>query len=93
MRYLEIKINQLRIERNYGEAVRLVQARLAQFDYDSEFEKPLFRSLACFNAAAAEDRTDAKFTAEQARNTLEQLHRDQPEFARAIRSSWPELTL
>src|SRR5207249_11160035 len=32
----ETKIIQLRFERNYGEAVRLLQARLAQFHYASE---------------------------------------------------------
>ena len=35
----EIKITQLRLERNYGEAVRLLQARLAQFHFASEFDK------------------------------------------------------
>ena len=30
-----IKITQLRLERNYGEAIRLLQARLAQFHFDS----------------------------------------------------------
>ena len=30
------KIKQLRLERNYGEAVRLLQARLAQFHFGSE---------------------------------------------------------
>ena len=35
----QIKIDQLRLERNYGEAVRLLQARLAQFHFGSEFEK------------------------------------------------------
>jgi tetratricopeptide (TPR) repeat protein len=34
-----IKIRQLQLERNYGEAVRLLQARLAQFHFDSEYEK------------------------------------------------------
>ena len=32
----QIKIDQLRLERNYGEAIRLLQARLAQFHFDSE---------------------------------------------------------
>ena len=31
--------DQLRLERNYGEAVRLLQARLAQFHFDSQFDK------------------------------------------------------
>ena len=34
-----IKITQLRLERNYGEAIRLLQARLAQFHFDSEYDK------------------------------------------------------
>jgi tetratricopeptide (TPR) repeat protein len=35
---LAIKITQLRLERNYGEAVRLLQARLAQFHFLSDYE-------------------------------------------------------
>ena len=38
-----IKITQLRLERNYGEAVRLLQARLAQFHFASEFDKGSIR--------------------------------------------------
>ena len=38
-----IKITQLRLERNYGEAVRLLQARLAQFHFDSRVDKALIR--------------------------------------------------
>jgi TolB-like protein/Tfp pilus assembly protein PilF len=36
---VSIKFDQLRLERNYGEAVRLLQARLDQFRYDSEPDK------------------------------------------------------
>ena len=32
------KIRQLQFERNYGEAIRLLQARLTQFHYDSQFD-------------------------------------------------------
>src|SRR5436190_8837908 len=35
----EIKINQLRLERNYGKAVRLLQARLAQVHFATEPER------------------------------------------------------
>ena len=45
-----IKITQLRLERNYGEAVRLLQARLAQFHFDSEYDKGCDQ-CACFYAA------------------------------------------
>ena len=47
----QIKITQLRLERNYGEAVRLLQARLAQFHYDSQFDKGSDQVYACFHAA------------------------------------------
>ena len=46
-----IKITQLRLERNYGEAVRLLQARLAQFHFASELRKGHYSGGACFNAA------------------------------------------
>ena len=35
----EVKITQLRLERNYGEAIRLLQARLDQFHFDSQYDK------------------------------------------------------
>ena len=38
---LVTKITQLRLERNYAEAVRLLQARLAQFHFGSEIEKAM----------------------------------------------------
>ena len=68
-----IKITQLRLERNYGEAVRLLQARLAQFHFDSEFDKGHDQVLLAFMQRLAGDTAGAKVTAEQARNTLEQL--------------------
>ena len=45
------KITQLRLERNYGEAIRLLQARLAQFHFASEIDKALYQWHACFYAA------------------------------------------
>ena len=69
----------MRLERNYGEAVRLLQARLAQFHFDSEFEKALDQVRLAFMQRLAGDTAGAKVTAEQARNTLEQLYRDQPD--------------
>ena len=36
---LKSRSTQLRLERNYGEAVRLQQTRLAQFHFDSDYEK------------------------------------------------------
>jgi TolB-like protein/Tfp pilus assembly protein PilF len=75
----QIKITQLRLERNYGEAVRLLQAHLAQFHFDSEFWKGSAQADLAFMQRLAGDTARAKVTAEQARNTLEQLYRDQPD--------------
>jgi serine/threonine protein kinase/Tfp pilus assembly protein PilF len=74
---LNIKIIQLRLERNYGEAVRLLQARLAQFHFDSQFWKSFDQLALALMQRLAGDTAGAKVTAEQARNALEQLYRDQ----------------
>ncbi len=71
------KVTQLRLERNYGEAIRLLQARLAQFHFDSQFEKCEDQAQLALIQRLAGDTAGTKVTAEQARNTLEQLYRDQ----------------
>ena len=76
---ISVKVLQFRLERNYGEAVRLLQARLAQFHYDSQFDKGYDQVALAFAQRLAGDTAGAKITAEQARNTLEQLYRDQPD--------------
>jgi serine/threonine protein kinase/Tfp pilus assembly protein PilF len=76
-----IKITQLRLERNYGEAVRLLQAHLNQFHFASEYWKGLARVDLALMQRRAGDRAGAKITAEQARNTLEPLSRHQPDNA------------
>jgi serine/threonine protein kinase/Tfp pilus assembly protein PilF len=73
-----IKIIQLRLERNYDEAIRLLQARLAQFHFDSQYEKSEVEVDLALTQRLAGDLADAKLTAEQARNTLEQIYKDQP---------------
>jgi predicted Zn-dependent protease len=74
-----IKITQLRLERNYGEAIRLLQTRLTQSHFASEAWKGFAQvDLALMNRLAG-DTAGAKVTAEEARNTLEQLYRDQPD--------------
>jgi TolB-like protein/predicted Zn-dependent protease len=72
------KIIQLRLERNYGEAVRLLQARLAQFHFDSHYDKASDQVWLALMQRLAGDTAGAKVTAEKACNTLEQLYRDQP---------------
>jgi len=74
-----IKITQLRLERNYGECVRLLQARLAQFQFASELNKAIIQVYLAFAQCLAGDTAGARITAEQARKTLEPLYRDQPD--------------
>jgi tetratricopeptide (TPR) repeat protein len=76
-----IKIIQLRLERNYGEAIRVLQARLAQFHYASEFEKGCEQETLASTQHLAGDTAGAKLTAEQARNTLELVCKNQPDNA------------
>jgi tetratricopeptide (TPR) repeat protein len=75
----QTKINQLRLERNYGEAIRLLQARLAQSRFDSAFDKASEQVSLALIQCLAGDTVGAKVTAEPARKTLEQLYRDQSE--------------
>jgi TolB-like protein/Tfp pilus assembly protein PilF len=77
----EVKITQLRLERNYGEAIRFLQARLAQFRYDSQDQKGSDQEDLAFVQRLAGDTAGAKVTFEQARNTLEQPYREEREDA------------
>jgi TolB-like protein/Tfp pilus assembly protein PilF len=73
----DTKISQLRLERNYGEAVRLLQTRLAQFHFDSQDEKAAYQVALAFTQRIAGDTAGAKATAEQPRDVLERLYRDE----------------
>jgi serine/threonine protein kinase/Flp pilus assembly protein TadD len=73
-----IKFFQLRLERNYGEAIRMAQATLAH-PFASEFEKAMAPWDVAYMQFLAGDKAGAKATAEQARNKLEQLSRDHPD--------------
>ncbi len=74
----EAILTQLRLERNYGEAIRLLQARLAQFHFASEIDKAGNQVLLARVQHLAGDTTGARATAQQARNTLEPLCKNQP---------------
>jgi hypothetical protein len=76
-----VKITQLRLERNYLEAVQLFQARPTQFHFDSDNEKAFDQLAFALVQRLAGDTAGAKITAERARSTLEQLCRDQPDDA------------
>jgi serine/threonine protein kinase/cytochrome c-type biogenesis protein CcmH/NrfG len=75
------KITQLRLERNLGEAVRLLQARLAQFRFASKKDKGNEQVALAFIQRLAGDAGGAKVTGMQARDTFEALYRDQPDNA------------
>ena len=81
---LDVKITQLRLERNYGEAVRMLQARLDRFHYASDYDKATDQVALAFIQRLAGDTAGAKITGEKARNTLEQLYKDQPDNAAVL---------
>jgi TolB-like protein/class 3 adenylate cyclase/Tfp pilus assembly protein PilF len=72
-----IKMTQLRLERNLGEAVRLLQARQAQFHFGSEFGKASNQAMLALAQRLAGDTVGAETTAAQARNMLEPLCKNQ----------------
>jgi serine/threonine protein kinase/Tfp pilus assembly protein PilF len=71
-----IKINQLRLERNYGEAIRLLQAQQAS---RIEIENVSKQVLLALTQRLNGDTVDAKVTAEQMRDPLEALCKNRPE--------------
>jgi TolB-like protein/predicted Ser/Thr protein kinase/Tfp pilus assembly protein PilF len=73
------KINQLRFERNYAEAIRLLRDRLTQFRYGSKDDKAYDQVTLALMHRLAGDAAAANVTAEQTRDTLEHLRRDQPD--------------
>jgi len=80
----QIKITQLRLERKYPEAVRFLQARLAQFHYTSEAEKGRAQTALAQAQRLAGDTAGAKISTEQASSTLEQLKDQQNDFSLAF---------
>jgi TolB-like protein/Tfp pilus assembly protein PilF len=73
------KFTQLRLERNLGEAIRLLQARQAQFHFASEVERSINQVTLAIVQRLAGDTAGAKTNGEQARNTLEPLCKNQPD--------------
>jgi TolB-like protein/Tfp pilus assembly protein PilF len=77
---VRIKLTQLRLERN-PEGTRLVQAREARLHFTSGIEKGSKQVGLALAQRVAGDTAHAKADAEQARNTLESLKKDQSENA------------
>jgi len=78
---VRVKLAQLRLERNQTEAVRFVQPRQARLRFASEIEKGAKQGGLALIQHLAGDTASAKAAAEQARNTLEPLSKDQPDNA------------
>ena len=74
-----IKITQWRLERNYGEAIRVLQARQAQFHFGVDYEKVEEQVHLAFMQLLAGDTSGATGTGEQARDTLVRLYGNQPD--------------
>ena len=68
---LAIKTTQLRLERNYGEVIRLLQVRLAQFHFLSEVDKGHEQAMLPFLQRLSGDSAGASVTAREAREALE----------------------
>jgi serine/threonine protein kinase/Tfp pilus assembly protein PilF len=76
---VRIRLTQLRLERNQTEAIRFVQARQAQPHFAFGIEKGMKQGGLALIQRVAGDTAAAKAAAEQARNTLEPLNKDQPD--------------
>ena len=73
------KVAQLIFERNYREAVQLLETRFAQFQFGSELELGIFQEFLASSQLLAGDIPGAKASAEQARKILEVLCQNQPD--------------
>jgi TolB-like protein len=77
---VRIKLIQLRLERN-PDGIRLVEARKSRLDSASGIEKGSKQMGLALAQRVAGDTAQAKAAAEQARNTLEPLRKEQPDNA------------
>ena len=78
---VRIKLTQFRLERNQTEAIRFVQPRQARLHLASNIDKGIKHVGLALIQRVAGDTASAKADAEQARNTLEPLSKDQPDNA------------
>src|SRR5438094_4430671 len=78
---VRIKLAQWRFERNQTEAIRFVQSRQARLHSASGIDKGIKQNGLALIHRVAGDNAQAKAFAEQARNTLEPLRKEQPDNA------------
>ncbi|HEX3419624.1 MAG TPA: protein kinase [Candidatus Udaeobacter sp.] len=78
---VRVKLAQLRLERNHTEAIQFVQAGQARLNDVFGIEKGSRQVGLALAQRVAGDTAQAKASAEQARNTLEPLRKEQPDNA------------
>ena len=78
---VRIKLAQLRLERNFSEVTQFVQARQARLQVTAGIDKGIKQVGVALAQRLTGDHAQAKATAEQARNTLEPLRKNQPDNA------------
>jgi TolB-like protein/cytochrome c-type biogenesis protein CcmH/NrfG len=71
------KLTQLRLERKSDEAVQLLKARFAEFQFGSKVEEAVFGYFLALAQYVAADKEGAQATAAQTRDRMVQLTRDQ----------------
>jgi TolB-like protein/Tfp pilus assembly protein PilF len=74
-----VKMTQLRLERNYGELIQLLQTRVAQFHFDLETDRASDEVWLALTQRLAGDLPGASVSAERARNTFEEAFKDRPD--------------
>jgi TolB-like protein/class 3 adenylate cyclase/Tfp pilus assembly protein PilF len=78
---VRVKLTQLRLERNQTEAIRFVQPRQARLHFASPMDKGVKQVGLALIQRVAGDTTSTKAVAEEARNTLEPIRKEQPDNA------------
>jgi tetratricopeptide (TPR) repeat protein len=78
---VRVKLTQLRLERNQTGATRFVQPRQARLHFASPMDKGIKQVGLALIKRVAGDTASAKVVAEEARNTLEPIKKEQPDNA------------
>jgi tetratricopeptide (TPR) repeat protein len=76
-----VRLTQWRLERNFADASQFVQARQRRLQFTAGIDKGIKQVGLALAQRFGGDIAHAKITAEQARNTLEPLRKDQPDNA------------
>jgi tetratricopeptide (TPR) repeat protein len=78
---IRVRLTQFRLERNFADASQFLQARQGRLQFTAGIDKGIKQVGLALAQRSGGDIAHAKITAEQARNTLEPLRKDQPDNA------------